>query len=278
MLKFRRWSADRPPDEHQGMNPADIPNIEAMLQLWMVSMIRPGAAFLAAPVFGASNVPVQLRLVIALAVGLPAVSASGMALPLDGLVSVPGFLYITSEVLIGLTIGFVLQMGLAAALIGGEVISNAMGLGFAAMADPMSGQMSSAIGQFLSMLATALFLAADGHLLLADIIVQSYVALPPGGGFLSLNAIGSVIEFGSLMFAAGLTIALPVGFVLILVQIIMGVIGRSAPALNLFAVGIPATLLAGLILLGIGTPAMAEAIGRILSDALDLARSIAAKG
>jgi flagellar biosynthetic protein FliR len=66
--------------------------------------------------------------------------------------------------------------------------------------------------------------------------------------------------------------------VLILVQIIMGVIGRSAPALNLFAVGIPATLLAGLILLGIGTPAMAEAIGRILSDALDLARSIAAKG
>lgn len=278
MLKFRRWSADRPPDEHQGMNPADIPNIEAMLQLWMVSMIRPGAAFLAAPVFGASNVPVQLRLVIALAVGLPAVSASGMALPPDGLVSVPGFLYISSEVLIGLTIGFVLQMGLAAALIGGEVISNAMGLGFAAMADPMSGQMSSAIGQFLSMLATALFLAADGHLLLADIIVQSYVALPPGGGFLSLNAIGSVIEFGSLMFAAGLTIALPVGFVLILVQIIMGVIGRSAPALNLFAVGIPATLLAGLILLGIGTPAMAEAIGRILSDALDLARSIAAKG
>jgi flagellar biosynthesis protein FliR len=260
------------------MNPADIPNIEAMLQLWMVSMIRPGAAFLAAPVFGASNVPVQLRLVIALAVGLPAVSASGMALPLDGLVSVPGFLYICSEVLIGLTIGFVLQMGLAAALIGGEVISNAMGLGFAAMADPMSGQMSSAIGQFLSMLATALFLAADGHLLLADIIVKSYIAIPPGGGFLSLNAIGSVIEFGSLMFAAGLTIALPVGFVLILVQIIMGVIGRSAPALNLFAVGIPATLLAGLILLGIGTPAMAEAIARILSDALDLARSIAAKG
>ena len=57
------------------MNPADIPNIEAMLQLWMLGMIRPGAAFLAAPVFGATNVPVQLRLVIALAVGVPAVAA-----------------------------------------------------------------------------------------------------------------------------------------------------------------------------------------------------------
>src|SRR3546814_6516989 len=57
------------------MNPADIPNIEAMLQLWMLGMIRPGAAFIAAPVFGASSVPVQLRLVIALAVGVPAVAA-----------------------------------------------------------------------------------------------------------------------------------------------------------------------------------------------------------
>ena len=77
------------------------------------------------------------------------------------------------------------------------------------------------------------------------------------------------------MFAAGLTIALPVGFVLILVQIIMGVIGRSAPALNLFAVGIPATLLAGVVLLGVATPVMAEGLAQILSDALDAARMVA---
>jgi flagellar biosynthetic protein FliR len=260
------------------MNPADIPNVEAILQLWMVAMIRPGAAFLAAPVFGATNVPVQLRLVISLAVGVPAVLASGMQLPPEGLVSVSGIMLIIAEVLIGLSIGFVLQMGLAAALIGGEAISNAMGLGFAAMADPMSGRMSSAIGQFLSMLATALFLAADGHLLLAEIIVQSYVALPPGGGFMSYKSLAGVLEFGGLMFAAGVAIAMPVGFVLILVQMIMGVIGRSAPALNLFAVGIPATLLAGVVLLGVGTPIMAETIGRAMSDALELARTMATRG
>lgn len=258
------------------MTAADIPNIEAMLQLWMLAMIRPGAAFVAAPVFGAANVPVQLRLIIALAIGVPAVASSGMALPAEGLVSVPGFVLIVGEVVIGLAIGFVLQMGLAAALLAGEVISNAMGLGFAAMADPMSGRMSSAVGQFLSMLATAIFLAADGHLLLIGIIVDSYAALPPGGAYPSWNAIEGILRFGSLMFVAGLSIALPVGFVLILVQIIMGVIGRSAPALNLFAVGIPATLLAGVILLGVATPAMAEAIARALSAALDAARMVAA--
>lgn len=260
------------------MDPAAIPNVEAMLQLWMLGMIRPGAAFLAAPVFGAANVPVQLRLVIALAVGVPAVAASGMTLPADGIVSVPGVLFIIGEAVIGLSIGFVLQMGLAAALLAGETISNAMGLGFASMVSPLTGQPSSAVGQFLMMLATALFLAADGHLLLIGIIVDSYSALPPGNAFPSHGAIEGVLRFGSLMFVAGLSIALPVGFVLILVQIIMGVIGRSAPALNLFAVGIPATLLAGLVLLGVATPVMAEAIARILSDALDVARALAAGG
>src|SRR3546814_20616704 len=86
-----------------------------------------------------------------------------MALPPEGIVSVPGFFFIIGEVVIGLAIGFVLQMGLAAALLAGEVISNAMGLGFASMVDPLSGASSSAIGQFLSMMATALFLAADGE-------------------------------------------------------------------------------------------------------------------
>src|SRR3546814_8929953 len=98
MRRFRRWC------DRRAMNPADIPNVEAMLQLWMLAMIRPGAAFLAAPVFGAANVPVQLRLVIALAVGVPAVAASGMALPADGLVSWPGFILILGEVVVGLAI------------------------------------------------------------------------------------------------------------------------------------------------------------------------------
>src|SRR3546814_4490955 len=127
-----------------------------MLQLWRRARIRPGAAFMAAPVFGAANVPVQLRLVIAIAVGVPAVSASGMTLPADGLVSWLGFILILGEVVVGLAIGFVLQMGLAAALLAGEAISNTMGLGFASMIDPLSGTSSSSIGQFLSMLATAL--------------------------------------------------------------------------------------------------------------------------
>jgi flagellar biosynthetic protein FliR len=250
--------------------------VEAQLWLWMIAMIRPGAAFLAAPIFGAAAVPVQLRIILSLAIGMAALNSVPITIPTGGVASIAGVAMIMGEVLSGLALGFALQLGYGAAFVAGELIANTMGLGFASMVDPLSGASSTVVGQFLSMLATALFLAANGHLLLIEIIVDSYQALPPGNAYPSFDAIGGIIRFGSLMFAAGLTIALPVGFVLILVQMIMGVIGRSAPAMNLFAVGLPATLLAGVVLLGMATPAMAEAIARFLSDALDMARLIAA--
>ena len=242
-------------------------NVETQLTLWMIAMIRPGAAFLVAPVFANSSVPVQLRLVLAAAIGIPAAAAVQLVVPQSGVLSVEGILMLMAEVLAGLAIGFALQIGFAAAQVAGEVISNAMGLGFAAMTNPMGGQASPAVGQFLALLATFLFLATDGHLALASILVDSYRALPPGA-WLSANAIGGLLQFGSLVFSAGLVIALPVGFALILVQIIMGLVARSAPTLNLFSVGLPATLLAGIILLAIGTPVMADSIQDVLSQAL----------
>ncbi|MBP6434453.1 MAG: flagellar biosynthetic protein FliR, partial [Sphingorhabdus sp.] len=134
-------------------------NIEATLQLWLLAMIRPGSAMLAAPFFGAANVPVQLRLVLALALALPAASLIAPSMPADGLVSLSGLAMMAGEALAGLAMGFALQIGLAAALLAGEVISNMMGIGFAAMADLATGQPSPAIGQYLSMLALVLFLA-----------------------------------------------------------------------------------------------------------------------
>lgn len=256
------------------MIPGGLQNVEGQLLIWMVAMIRPGAAFLAAPMFGARAVPVQLRLVLALAVGIPSASMVNMSLPAAGIVSVPGFFMIVSEVMAGLAMGFVIQIAFATALIAGEAISNAMGLGFASMADPASGQSSPAVGQFLSMLMMFLFLAADGHLALVATIAESYRALPPGAAWLSFSTIGNIVEFGSLAFSAGLSIALPVGFALVLVQLIMAMIARSAPTLNLFAVGMPAALLAGILLLGVSMPVMADMLSNTIRLALDQAQIV----
>ena len=257
------------------MMPEGFAGVEAQLWLWLVAMIRPGAAFLAAPVFGAAFVPVQVRLIISLAVGIPALAAVNFTLPADGLVSIAGFLLVAGEVMAGLAIGFAIQIGYSAALVAGEVIANAMGLGFAAMIDPASGQHNPVVGQFLAILGTFLFLAIDGHLALAATIVESYRALPPGDAWLTAESVRGLVYFGSVLFASGLSIALPVAFALILLQIVMGMLARSAPQLNLFAVGFPATLFAGLVLLAISAPVLGEGLVGAIQLGLEQSRAVA---
>jgi flagellar biosynthesis protein FliR len=258
------------------MIPAEFANIEMQLQLWLLAMLRPGAALLAAPILSTNAVPLQLRLVMALAIGIPSAAASGMAVPVAGMMSVPGLAVIASEILAGLALGFAIQIGFAAALLAGETISNSMGLGFAAMADPTSGQMSPAVGQFLSILTAFLFFAVDGHLALIAIIVKSYGPVPPGG-WISFAAIWGIVEFGGLMFSAGLAIAMPVTAAMVVVQVLLAIISRSAPTLNLFSVGMPAALLAGILLLAISVPVMADAISHSIAAAIDHAASLAAR-
>jgi len=201
--------------------------------------------------------------------------ASALVGPAVPRLKIPGFVMIAGEILVGLALGFAVQIGFSAATIAGETIGNVMGLGFAGMVDPMSGASTPALSQFLQILATFLFLALGGHLILASIIVDSYRALPPGQAWIDANAAHRIVAFGSDLFAAGLAIALPVGFSLILVQIVMGMLSRSAPAMNLFAVGLPATLMAGLILLAIAAPSMGEGITAAMLRSLDLAQEIA---
>jgi flagellar biosynthetic protein FliR len=249
--------------------------VETQLWIWLIAMIRPGAAFVAAPIFSAPAVPVQIRLILSLAVGMAALNSVTVTLPPGGVASFAGIGLVAGEVLAGLAIGFALQIAYAAAFIGGETIANAMGLGFASMVDPQSGSTTPVIGQFLSILSTFLLLAMDGHLMLVQFVVDSYRALPPGGGLMPNGAIHDLVWFGSSMFGAGVTIALPVAFALVLVQIVMGMLARSAPSLNLFAVGLPATVMAGLVLMAIAAPVLAESITTSLSNALDMARTLA---
>src|SRR3546814_20287090 len=118
-------------------------------------MIRPGAAFIAAPVFGAPAVPLQLRLILSLALGMAALNSVHIVLPADGVASFQGVMLVAGEVLAGLAIGFAVQIGYAAALVAGEALGNTMGPTFAALVDPSSAQdrKSTVQGQSVSVRA-----------------------------------------------------------------------------------------------------------------------------
>jgi flagellar biosynthesis protein FliR len=244
-----------------------LPSVEPALFALIFVMVRIGAAFIAAPVFGAIAVPLPVRLVLAAAIGILVVNNAAVATP-AAVFSLETFLQVAQEALVGLALGFVLQIAFAGPLVASEAIGNTMGLGFANTVDPQRGGSTPAIGQFLSIVMTLLFLALDGHLILVDLVVRSYRVLPPGEAWIAADRLKAIALFGSYAFASGLLLALPVGFIILCLNIIVGMLSRSAPALNLFAIGLPASLATGLVALAIAFPAMGDTMGMIIREGL----------
>lgn len=257
------------------MIPAAFAGIEQLLAGWLFLSIRPAAAFFGVPALGAAQVPAQVRIAIAFAIGI-AMAGTGVEPPaLDVLLSPAGVLLVAGEILVGAAIGLLLQMAYAAAMIAGEAIGNAMGLGFAILVDPTAGHGNNVAGQLLAALAGALLLVANGHLVLIEAVAASYAGLPPGAPILAAVDPAAVASFAGNMFAAGVAIALPVGTALVLMQLLMAVVARSAPQLNLFAIGFPAVLFAGLFMLWVGLPEIAAAMLATLESGLSAGQGIA---
>lgn len=248
-------------------------SIEPQLWALVFVMVRVGTAFVFAPVFANVSVPLPVRVALSGAVGILVMGANPVTPPAQ-VFALATFVAVAAEAVVGLALGFVLQVAFAAPLIAGELIGGSMGLGFANMIDPNSGRSTPAIGQFLSILLTLLFLALDGHLLLVDMILRSYRALPPGAAWMTAGQLRDIALFGGYAFLAGLLLALPVGFLLLCVNLVLGMLARSAPALNLFAIGLPASLAVGVVAIAVAFPAMGDFMLVIVRQGLDATQSL----
>jgi len=242
-------------------------SIEPQLWALIFVMIRVGAAFAAAPVFGAVGVPVTVRVTLAGAIGFLVLAAHPVTPPAQ-IFSTVTMLAVAAEALVGAALGFVLQIGFAAPMVAAEIIGGSMGLGFASAIDPQNGKSSPALGQFFSVMLTLLFLSVDGHLMLVDMIVRSYDAMPVGDAWMGADRLRAIAYFGGYTFLAGLLLALPVGFLLLSLNIVVGMISRAAPALNLFAIGLPASLAVGVLAIAIAFPAMGDYMLVIVRESL----------
>ena len=248
-------------------------SIEPKLWALIFVMVRVGAAFIAAPVFSAVSIPVTVRVTLSGAIGV-LVLAVHPVVPPPHVFALATFLAIAAEALVGFAMGFILQIAFAAPMIASEVIGTSMGIGFASAIDPQNGRSTPALGQFFSMMLTLLFLSVNGHLILVEMIVKSYDALPPGGAWLAPKQLENIAFFGGYTFLAGLLLALPVGFLLLCLNLVVGMISRSAPSLNLFAVGLPASLAVGVVALALGFPAMGDYLLVIIDEGLAATQSL----
>jgi flagellar biosynthetic protein FliR len=227
------------------------------------------AAMLAiAPIFGARLVPVRVRLVIALSLTWIVLPLLPQVPPLDPL-SAAGLLVTLQQFLIGLAIGFSLQLIFATLIIAGQTIAMSMGLGFAQMVDPQNGVNVPVIGQYYVVIATLLFLAMNGHLALIRILVDSFQAVPVGVEALTREDLRDVAYWGTRMFADAVMVALPAVASILLVNLAFGVVSRSAPQLNVFGVGFPVTLTLGFVILVFAVSNLLPQMQHLMDGALD---------
>jgi flagellar biosynthesis protein FliR len=250
-----------------------LPQIEAWVGGAFWPFLRIGACLMVAPVFGASYVPPRVRIVLAGAltlVALPLLPPNQGAPMLSG----DGVVTTVEQIIIGVALGFALQLMFDALTLGGQIIANGMGLGFAFNIDPLRGVTTPALGQFYSLLGVLVFLALDGHIALIETLIASFRGLPVGPEGLSAASLHSLANWGNELFLGALRVALPGMTALLVINLAFGVTSRAAPSLNLFAVGFPITLVFGFVIVLFGLPGIVSVLTDLLSAAFGFMRML----
>jgi flagellar biosynthetic protein FliR len=250
---------------------------DAQLNTWLVAFVWPLVRILgllmAAPVFGHRSVPARVKIGLGVFIAL-IVSPTLPPLPDVALGSWQGLFILVQQFLIGLAIGFTMRVVFAAVELAGEIIGLQMGLGFASFFDPQSAGQTLVLSRFFNLLAMLVFLAVNAHLLVLGLLAESFTTLPISAAPLAAEGFRSVASFGSTIFVVGLQIALPLIAVLLMTNLALGILTRSAPQLNIFAIGFPITLGVGLIVLDFSMPYFAPQMEGVIRQALQAGDSI----
>ena len=240
----------------------------ATLMEWLAGFllvsVRISAMMLAAPIYSAASISTPVRVLLTVAVA--SVLVGRIPVPVVDLLSFAGVLALVREVLIGVAIGFVMQIAFAAVAVAGEQISYAMGLGFAAMIDPQTGTQSPVVTQFISIMMVLVFLSLEGHHILLEQLAASFKILPIGGAMLDQKMFRAIVEAGGLLFSAAFVLALPIVLAITLVNIVIGMLTRVAPQMNIFSIGFPVTIIAGLVLLLVSVPNLSGGMAGLLDE------------
>jgi len=197
---------------------------------------------------GSKTIPAKIKLAFAVIITI-AVMPTIPANHVDSLVSLSTALLIGEQIIIGIMLGFVTLLVVNTFTLAGQIIAMQTGLGFASLVDPSSGMNVPAVGQFFLILSTLLFWALDGHLAFLQFIVASFDTLPIKENMLDSSSYRELVNWGQWMFATALSLALAPITAMLLINFSFGIMTRAAPQLNIFAIGFPITMTAGLIIM-----------------------------
>jgi flagellar biosynthetic protein FliR len=244
---------------------------DAQLQAWLAALLWPLARILGmmmtAPFFSEAGIPVTVKVLLGVLITLAIAPTLG-PLPAVAVGSWDGIAILVREILIGTALGMLLQVLFAAVTVAGELAGTQMGLGFSTLYDPTSESSTTSLTAVLTTLAALVFFAIDGHLMLFGTLAQTFQTLPIASAGLRGAGVHQLAAYGGVLCLHAVVMALPVTMTLIIVNVALGMLSRAAPQLNIFSIGFPITLGAGVMMLSLGMPEWLRAFDQLWGVAL----------
>jgi len=237
-------------------------------------LVRPGMLFVAAPAFGGAfaPAPVKIGLTVMIAMALAPVTALPHADTMLALLVI-----VAREAAIGLGLALAIRSLIAAAELAGQLTGFQMGLSYSATVDPQSGVRNALMTTLYANLALITFFLINGHHAFVRALYRSYEMLPVGPGAIDRSLPDVVVHMLGLIFTLGVRLAAPVIVVLVIVEIGLALIARSAPALNVLAMGPSVRAIVGLVLVAATVASIVGVISgtgnRVLELAYEAARA-----
>ena len=228
---------------------------EQHIALGLLVFTRISGIFVSAPIFSSRNIPARMRVLMAMAIALvvlPAVlQKQSVAVP-STLASYVVCVFL--ELFLGVCVGLLLALFFAVIQVAGQMIDQKVGFGIVNVVDPQSGIQVPLLGNFLQMIFTLVFFAADFHHLFLIALIDSFSTLPLMQAVITPGLAVYMVDLFAGMFTFAFKLAMPLIMVTLLVDVSMGMLARTMPQLNVFVLGIPLKLAVGIFMLSVFLP------------------------
>jgi len=251
--------------------------ITGILGNYLWPFFRIAAMVMVAPIFSSNFISQRFRILLTVAISIVIVPNIPLAAPQVEALSAEGLLIVAQQILIGACMGFMLQLMFNAFIVAGQIIAMQMGLGFASMIDPQNGVMVPVISQFYLVFVTLIFVSIDGHLILIQVLSESFTTMPIAASGLTPFDFRDVVAQASWMYAAGVIIALPAIGSLMMVNLAFGILSRAAPQISPFSIGFPMTIILGFVVMLVTLPNVAGHLVDMSDHMLQMARLLVQK-
>lgn len=237
---------------------------EPQLLLFVLVLVRLSAFVVSWPVFGVETIAAPTKILFALTVAMMVFPTLSFSPEQHEMVEKSMILMTVKEAVIGLLIGSLARLFFYAFQVAGELVSVSMGLSSAQMFNPSLGGQSTSIEQFYLAFATLFYLGMNGHHYFISGLVDSFRVVPISSDLLNTGEFKNIILLIREVIEVGLKFAAPIVVSILVVNLVLGVVGKTVPQMNVLGTSFPINILAGFLILTFTIPMMIEQMGDFL--------------